>query len=126
MYVAIVVSGVLHWLFFFFFFQAEDGIRDIGVTGVQTCALPIWGPRQSRCHSLLIKRFKSQGGRFEFQRLNVPSICARQQSTAGTWNYQATFCGHILLERLPAVPSAVDCKQIHSALVRWFSRGLDD
>src|SRR3712207_1274808 len=27
--------------FCFFFFQAEDGIRDIGVTGVQTCALPI-------------------------------------------------------------------------------------
>src|SRR3712207_5310559 len=28
--------------FVFFFFQAEDGIRDIGVTGVQTCALPIY------------------------------------------------------------------------------------
>src|SRR3989454_8961896 len=27
---------------FFFFFQAEDGIRDYKVTGVQTCALPIW------------------------------------------------------------------------------------
>src|SRR2546429_9619112 len=27
--------------FFFFFFQAEDGIRDVAVTGVQTCALPI-------------------------------------------------------------------------------------
>src|SRR5882762_82933 len=27
----------------FFFFQAEDGIRDSSVTGVQTCALPIWG-----------------------------------------------------------------------------------
>src|SRR3990170_7395685 len=26
----------------FFFFQAEDGIRDDLVTGVQTCALPIW------------------------------------------------------------------------------------
>src|SRR5205807_3747131 len=26
---------------FFFFFQAEDGIRDYKVTGVQTCALPI-------------------------------------------------------------------------------------
>src|SRR6266498_1651606 len=25
-----------------FFFQAEDGIRDADVTGVQTCALPIW------------------------------------------------------------------------------------
>ena len=29
-------------LFYFFFFQAEDGIRDYKVTGVQTCALPIW------------------------------------------------------------------------------------
>src|SRR3712207_8465859 len=29
-------------MFFCFFFQAEDGIRDIGVTGVQTCALPIY------------------------------------------------------------------------------------
>src|SRR3712207_1786682 len=29
----------------FFFFQAEDGIRDIGVTGVQTCALPICRPQ---------------------------------------------------------------------------------
>src|SRR5690606_39873412 len=28
---------------FFFFFQAEDGIRDFHVTGVQTCALPISG-----------------------------------------------------------------------------------
>src|SRR2546429_9641065 len=27
--------------YFFFFFQAEDGIRDVAVTGVQTCALPI-------------------------------------------------------------------------------------
>src|SRR6266536_4751306 len=27
---------------FFFFFQAEDGIRDPLVTGVHTCALPIW------------------------------------------------------------------------------------
>src|SRR5216683_3740023 len=28
-------------IIFFFFFQAEDGIRDLIVTGVQTCALPI-------------------------------------------------------------------------------------
>src|SRR5438132_1589296 len=32
---------MLCFLFFFFFFQAEDGIRDHCVTGVQTCALPI-------------------------------------------------------------------------------------
>src|SRR3712207_8744540 len=34
MYGCVSVNGLL-------FFQAEDGIRDIGVTGVQTCALPI-------------------------------------------------------------------------------------
>src|SRR2546430_4491058 len=32
---------------FFFFFQAEDGIRDLTVTGVQTCALPIWVLQQA-------------------------------------------------------------------------------
>src|SRR3989441_9126670 len=35
-------------VFFFFFFQAEDGIRDKLVTGVQTCALPICA-RQVLC-----------------------------------------------------------------------------
>src|SRR5437667_4681945 len=33
------------FFFIFFFFQAEDGIRDRDVTGVQTCALPIFGDR---------------------------------------------------------------------------------
>src|SRR5258708_36495028 len=33
----------------FFFFQAEDGIRDDLVTGVQTCALPISRARRPRC-----------------------------------------------------------------------------
>src|SRR5256885_1930654 len=32
----------MSFVLFFFFFQAEDGIRDYKVTGVQTCALPIW------------------------------------------------------------------------------------
>src|SRR3989454_9172923 len=36
-------------MFFFFFFQAEDGIRDYKVTGVQTCALPIWAVRLLPC-----------------------------------------------------------------------------
>src|SRR5256884_6357414 len=34
-------------MFLFFFFQAEDGIRDVAVTGVQTCALPISGSNAS-------------------------------------------------------------------------------
>src|SRR2546430_4935204 len=35
------LSRSRYQLFCFFFFQAEDGIRDLTVTGVQTCALPI-------------------------------------------------------------------------------------
>src|SRR2546430_9731605 len=36
-----------------FFFQAEDGIRDLTVTGVQTCALPIYeGGREQQNHPL--------------------------------------------------------------------------
>src|SRR2546427_1945926 len=40
------VAGSLHLIFFFF--QAEDGIRDLTVTGVQTCALPIFSADASR------------------------------------------------------------------------------
>src|SRR2546430_4380251 len=36
-----IIYQVTSFVFFFFFFQAEDGIRDLTVTGVQTCALPI-------------------------------------------------------------------------------------
>src|SRR2546430_6942892 len=46
----------MKWLLicnFFFFFQAEDGIRDLTVTGVQTCALPISAARASRRRPLL-------------------------------------------------------------------------
>ena len=46
----------------FFFFQAEDGIRDYDVTGVQTCALPISIPGGSSIAScgtsLIIRRFR--------------------------------------------------------------------
>src|SRR2546427_7869886 len=40
MYHTLALRSVL--FLFFFFFQAEDGIRDLTVTGVQTCALPIY------------------------------------------------------------------------------------
>src|SRR5688572_11481714 len=42
------LSYLCHCLNGFFFFQAEDGIRDLTVTGVQTCALPIYAPEQVR------------------------------------------------------------------------------
>src|SRR2546430_11057986 len=64
----------------FFFFQAEDGIRDLTVTGVQTCALPIsvpvatirlpmmatasaWGWFLSTVHTLALVMMLSAAGR---------------------------------------------------------------
>src|SRR5262249_59480659 len=41
----------------YFFFEAEDGIRDWSVTGVQTCALPIFGGRGAQLAAL----FRSAG-----------------------------------------------------------------
>src|SRR5438046_4719084 len=44
-YCFFVFLHYVFFIFFFFFFQAEDGIRDWSVTGVQTCALPIFVPK---------------------------------------------------------------------------------
>src|SRR2546430_10571297 len=44
-------------LVLFFFFQAEDGIRDLTVTGVQTCALPIW-----RCDQIFLTSTGDKSG----------------------------------------------------------------
>src|SRR2546425_3821268 len=49
-------------MFFFFFFQAEDGIRDKLVTGVQTCALPI---------SIRTTVYTNADGRYEFPLLEA-------------------------------------------------------
>src|SRR6266403_4278071 len=55
------------WLItlFFFFFQAEDGIRDLYVTGVQTCALPI---------SVLAQRVQGHLGAGVEARLEVTDV----------------------------------------------------
>src|SRR5205809_3472542 len=54
------ISCVVFLFVFFFFFQAEDGIRDVAVTGVQTCALPI-----SSWHEVGSLRLASTRERYE-------------------------------------------------------------
>src|SRR2546430_9739874 len=56
----------------FFFFQAEDGIRDLTVTGVQTCALPIymygWTPLLCTAyagHETVVKLLLEKGAELE-------------------------------------------------------------
>src|SRR6266487_2936683 len=56
---------IVNLLFFFFFFQAEDGIRDGRVTGVQTCALPIY--------QLKLRRFRSLHSRLHW-RLHIDQL----------------------------------------------------
>src|SRR5690606_39388872 len=62
---------------FFFFFQAEDGIRDFHVTGVQTCALPIYGPRFAGTKARLFFSFQS---RFDVR----PERIRNARETGGT------------------------------------------
>src|SRR2546426_8688811 len=64
---------------FFFFFQAEDGIRDYKVTGVQTCALPISGAdlEQSRRRAEIVpgrpltRRCRVRRDEGQFRRQNI-------------------------------------------------------
>src|SRR5207249_9562341 len=71
--------------FIFFFFQAEDGIRDRNVTGVQTCALPISPPLYRCPQKLFARRWPS---RHSAHRSNRCRPCG-QDSIAATRKY---FC----------------------------------
>src|SRR3712207_8054854 len=84
-------------LFFFFFFQAEDGIRDIGVTGVQTCALPIYHLVEDKMHARAIGPYslvtqQPLGGKAQFggQRLGEMEV----------WALEAYGASNILQEML--------------------------
>src|SRR5687767_6457600 len=50
----------MYSVFFFFFFQAEDGIRDKLVTGVQTCALPIFCLLKKPLPDALMKKIAAE------------------------------------------------------------------
>src|SRR6266508_3889274 len=65
----------------FFFFQAEDGIRDGHVTGVQTCALPISDDEAHRPRRVALRACRSRcGGE------NGSSRCKMQKPAAGKFH----------------------------------------
>src|SRR2546430_6397790 len=62
-----------------FLFQAEDGIRDLTVTGVQTCALPIWiatAPGKPRSLAVLMpnQKARTEGMLFPPVRSGIPPV----------------------------------------------------
>src|SRR2546429_8159984 len=67
----------------FFFFQAEDGIRDVAVTGVQTCALPI-----SRGFSAAMRSRKST---------ELRPAAGPPAGKAGTRRHDGSDCGHLIV-----------------------------
>src|SRR5438874_5381399 len=60
---------------YFFFFQAEDGIRDLYVTGVQTCALPI-----SERRGFTIRRAQSAAQALEQAHVAPPDLVVLDES----------------------------------------------
>src|SRR5437879_12910571 len=72
-----------------FFFQAEDGIRDTSVTGVQTCALPIFGFRTSLSQGKFIVHpdvndHLIYGGKAKKEAIALMKFCAKPVSVVGS------------------------------------------
>src|SRR5256885_626742 len=68
----LAIAAAIH----FFFFQAEDGIRDYKVTGVQTCALPICQGRVGLAHGFLVARIAGDQARVVAEGLLVGVVGA--------------------------------------------------
>src|SRR5262249_57026512 len=67
--------GVRYWSCFFFF-QAEDGIRDWSVTGVQTCALPIYSSTVlPAIDTTALAPRESSHGRSRCRKASIPGPC---------------------------------------------------
>src|SRR5437762_4937840 len=88
-----------------FFFQAADGIRGTSVTGVQTCALPIW-KSQSGIHHQLPRGVVGCDGPRIFQDGREASGCS------GARNSGAAACFHGHLQRLVRSRSGLDRKSV--------------
>src|SRR5208337_2999176 len=96
-----------------FFFQAEDGIRDTSVTGVQTCALPIFG-RASATRSS-----PSKGGRFR-SLLAVAWLGSMEARQAAAY-FLSMSCGTGMLEKSGSPMKSVRSKKARrkASAVRW-------
>src|SRR5256885_5414231 len=87
MYVVFLFYVGVFLVVFFFFFQAEDGIRDYKVTGVQTCALPIFHAQPGLTELLAVTRLCSKRWASSRRRsLRISAACQRRfsSSVAGT------------------------------------------
>src|SRR6266478_6085307 len=87
----------------FFFFQAEDGIRDLTVTGVQTCALPI-------CSQQIVRFLVTALASFFFTKWQIKQR-ADNKTLADVLMRECAFCAQVkrVLWLLIKVRSVVSC-----------------
>src|SRR2546422_8227078 len=107
----------LHHLctYIFFFFQAEDGIRDVAVTGVQTCALPIsrgGARREARPHRPADPDQEQPDGRpageieaGQLALIAVTKRCRRKYVSTQSWTGGSTASSRIRCTTKGSVPS---------------------
>src|SRR5437763_8480559 len=105
-------------LILYFFFQAEDGIRDTSVTGVQTCALPICGWRRlddrlHRAHGDAVAAARARGQKADLvRRAGGPEVAPRRHPALGAH-------GHLLqqpAERVAEEAATIVRARVHQKL----------
>ena len=97
----------------FFFFQAEDGIRDYDVTGVQTCALPIYALRANGLEENTLVIFTSDNGGAGY--IGLPEV----NDPFRGWKI-TLFEGGIHVPYFIKWPARISAGQTHSAPVHHF------
>src|ERR1022692_437337 len=96
----------MHPCFVFFFFQAEDGIRDYKVTGVQTCALPIWTDRKGAYFVADMAKRGDVGklAAFALDKMGKIDILINNAGTNNTYLSRARRCSSSWPRRLSFAP----------------------
>src|SRR5215203_2197967 len=102
----------------FFFFQAEDGIRDIGVTGVQTCALPILPAAGFRGINVTIPHKRAA-----LALADAASPVAAAVGAANTLTFERSGAIHADNTDAPggSWPSSAAASSTHRKPLRWWS-----
>src|SRR5262249_57152239 len=99
-------GGLLCWMYssLSFFFQAEDGIRDWSVTGVQTCALPIFDAQASTVIIADVKDPKFHVAIFGYDNGAVPDMTADELQQARRYIASGEGTAPVRLPTKPPFP----------------------
>src|SRR5205807_6956342 len=109
--------GLLWTKSFFFFFQAEDGIRDYKVTGVQTCALPISSGPFIKINSTAIPDNLFESELFGYEK---GAFTGANNSKPG--KFELADKGTLFLDEIGDVPAPIQVKLLRVLQEREFER----